>query len=70
MCFRYFAPFVMKIVAFSISTKFLNDMLGKLLFDFSMSWDRLTFACLAILIPIVPPAMANQHTTRFFNFAD
>jgi hypothetical protein len=45
-------------------------MSGQMLFDFSMSWDRLTFARFMILILIVPPAMADQKASYFFNLAD
>jgi hypothetical protein len=55
---------------FFVLAQLFDDVLGKMFFDFSMSWDRLPFARFMILIPIVPPAMADQQASYFFNLAD
>lgn len=50
--------------------QFLNNVLGEVVFDFTMARHRLTCASIWILIPIMPTSMTDENATEFFNLVD
>ena len=50
--------------------QFPNDVPGKMILDFPMSWNGLAGTRAGILIPIMPPAVADENATNLFKLAD
>ena len=50
--------------------QFPDDMPGKMILDFPVSRYGLAGTRSGILIPIMPPAMANENATALFKLAD
>ncbi len=60
-------PFIEILKDLAIPEHF-NNMFGKLLLDFPMSWNRLRNFSSGILIPIVFPTMTHKDTSHVVKF--
>jgi hypothetical protein len=49
---------------------FPDDMPGKMILDFPVSWNWLTGTRAGILIPIMPSAVADENATALLELAD